>query len=315
MIYLGIRTDLALEAREMYSENAKDADKIEGVDVKVTKNESITTTRIKILNVHGEKALSKPIGTYVTIEAPDIKYSVEVYEKACMLLADEIKNMAKIENSTRTLVVGLGNKKITPDALGPDVISQLMVTNHMKEHMKEFFDDDITSVCAIAPGVLGTTGMETAQIIKGVIEQIHPDLVICVDALASRSLDRISTTIQLSDTGINPGAGVENNRARLDEKALGVKVIAIGVPTVVDAATIASDAIDMAFNDVRKECPSDEKKNILIKEALSKNIKTLMVTPKDIDTVIEKASKTVANGINMALHKNLTFEDIESFVG
>lgn len=314
-VFLSIRTDLALEAKEMYSQTAKDKDEINGVDVKITKNESIVTTKIKITNENGIRALGKPIGTYVTIEAPDIKYSVEVYEKACELLAEEIRNLANIESKTRTLVVGLGNKKITPDALGPDVISKLMVTNHMKEHLKDFFDDDITSVCALAPGVLGTTGMETAQIIKGVVDQIKPDLVIAVDALASRSLDRISTTIQLSDTGICPGAGVENSRAKLDEKTLGVKVLAIGVPTVVDAITIASDSIDMAMNDLNEDILGDEKKNQLIKDALSKNIGALMVTPKDIDSVIEKTSKTVANGINLALHKNLTFEDIESFVG
>lgn len=312
---MSIRTDLALEAKEMYSENVKSKDEINGVDVKITKNEGITTTKIKITNEHGTIALGKPIGTYVTIEAPDIKYSVDVYEKACLLLAEEIRNLAKIESRTKTLVVGLGNKKITPDALGPDVISKLMVTNHMKEHLKDFFDDDITSVCAIAPGVLGTTGMETAQIIKGVIEQVKPDLVIAVDALASRSLDRISNTIQLSDTGINPGAGVENSRAKLDEETLGVKVLAIGVPTVVDAVTIASDSIDMVMADLGEDVLGDEKKNRMIKDALSKNIGTLMVTPKDIDSVIEKTSKTVANGINLALHRNLTFEDIESFVG
>lgn len=312
---MSVRTDLALEAKEMYSQNAKEKDEINGVDVKITKNESIITTKIKITNENGIRALGKPIGTYITIEAPDIKYSVDIYEKACRLLADEIRNLAKIETKTKTLVVGLGNKRITPDALGPDVISKLMVTNHMKEHMKDFFNDDITSVCAIAPGVLGTTGMETAQIIKGVIDQIKPDLVIAVDALASRSLDRISTTFQICDTGINPGAGVENSRARLDEKTLGVKVIAIGVPTVVDAVTIASDSIDMAVDNLKEDFFGDEKKNRLIKEALSKNIGTLMVTPKDIDSVIEKTSKTVANGINLALHRNLTFEDIESFVG
>lgn len=312
---MSIRTDLALEAKEMYSENARNKDEINGVDVKITKNEGITTTKIKITNENGTRALGKPIGTYVTIEAPDIKYSVEVYEKACQLLSEEIRNLAKIESKTKTLVVGLGNKKITPDALGPDVISKLMVTNHMKEHLKDFFDDDITSVCAIAPGVLGTTGMETAQIIKGVIEQVKPDLVIAVDALASRSLDRISNTIQLSDTGINPGAGVENSRAKLDEETLGVKVLAIGVPTVVDAVTIASDSIDMVMADLKEDVLGDEKKNKMIKDALSKNIGTLMVTPKDIDSVIEKTSKTVANGINLALHRNLTFEDIESFVG
>lgn len=312
---MSIRTDLALEAKEMYSQNAKNKDEINGVDVKITKNEGITTTKIKITNENGTLALGKPIGTYVTIEAPDIKYSVDIYERACQLLAEEIRNLAKIESKTKTLVVGLGNKKITPDALGPDVISKLMVTNHMKEHLKDFFDDDITSVCAIAPGVLGTTGMETAQIIKGVIEQVKPDLVIAVDALASRSLDRISNTIQLSDTGINPGAGVENSRAKLDEETLGVKVIAIGVPTVVDAVTIASDSIDMVMADLKEDILGDEKKNRMIKDALSKNIGTLMVTPKDIDSVIEKTSKTVANGINLALHRNLTFEDIESFVG
>ena len=312
---MGIRTDLALEAKEIYAESVQDTGDIDGVKVDVDKTEGVTTTKITITNSNGARALSKPIGTYVTIEAPDIKYSTEVYEKACKLLAKEIKNMTDISADTKTLVVGLGNKNITPDALGPDVVSKLMVTNHMREHMKDFFGDNLTSVCAIAPGVLGTTGMETAQIIKGVCQQIHPDLIICVDALASRSLDRISTTIQLSDTGINPGAGVDNNREGRNEKTLGVKVIAIGVPTVVDAHTIVSDSIDMAFNDIQEEIPSDSDKNRLIKEALTKNIRKLMVTPKDIDSVIEKTSKTVANGINLALHKNLTFEDIESFVG
>ncbi len=312
---MGIRTDLALEAKEIYTESVQDTGDIDGVKVDVDKTEGVTTTKITITNDNGARALSKPIGTYVTIEAPDIKYSTEVYEKACKLLAEEIKNMTDISADTKTLVVGLGNKNITPDALGPDVVSKLMVTNHMREHMKDFFGDNLTSLCAIAPGVLGTTGMETAQIIKGVCQQIHPDLIICVDALASRSLDRISTTIQLSDTGINPGAGVDNNREGLNEKTLGVKVIAIGVPTVVDAHTIVSDSIDIAFNDIQEEIPADWEKNRLIKEALTKNIKKLMVTPKDIDSVIEKTSKTVANGINLALHKNLTFEDIESFVG
>ncbi|MDY3929392.1 MAG: GPR endopeptidase [Clostridia bacterium] len=312
---MGIRTDLALEAKELYNESTKDTGDIDGVIVKTDKAKGVMTTKITITNENGSKALTKPIGTYVTIEAPDIKYSTEVYENACKLLAEEIRNMTKISPDTKTLVVGLGNKSITPDALGPDVVSKLMVTNHVKEHMKDFFGDNLTSVCAIAPGVLGTTGMETAQIIKGVTEQVHPDLIICVDALASRSLDRISTTIQLSDTGINPGAGVDNNREGLNEKTLGVKVIAIGVPTVVDAHTIVSDSIDMAFNDIKEEIPADGEKNRLIKEALTKNIKKLMVTPKDIDSVIEKTSKTVANGINLALHKNLTFEDIESFVG
>jgi len=311
----GVRTDLALEAHEMCTAEAEKETKLDGVEVNVRKDEGISITRIDITNKNGERALGKPCGRYVTIEAPDIKYSVSVYENTCCRLAEEIRAMAKTGRNSRTLVVGLGNKQITPDALGPDVIKKLMVTGHIKEYKKEILGDEISSVYAIAPGVLGTTGIESAEIIRGVIERIHPDLVIAVDALASRSLDRISTTIQISDTGINPGAGVENNRKKLNEETLGVKVIAIGVPTVVDAATIASDSIDMAMAENNSPGFGEYYKHDLIKKALTKNIGGLMVTPKDIDLVIEKTSKTVANGINMALHENLTFEDIESYVG
>lgn len=310
---MGIRTDLAIEASQLYAAKNTSAG-IDGVESEERETDGIKTTIIKITNEHGEQALGKPKGSYITIESPDIQYSVDIYEKTCIMMSGEIKKLANLTDKTKTLVVGLGNKKITPDALGPDVVSQLMITNHIKEHMKEFFDDDLTSVSAIAPGVLGTTGMETSEIIKGVINQTHPDLVIAVDALASRSLDRISTTFQLCDTGINPGSGVSNSRQGLNEETLGVKVIAIGVPTVVDAFTIASDSIDMVMEDISSEFADEEKKNDLIKKSLTENIGMLMVTPKNIDSIIEKTSKTVANAINLALHKNLTFEKIESFV-
>ncbi len=309
-----IRTDLALEAHEMCAREAKKESKIKGVVVDIEKHDGISITRLDITEKVGEEALGKPCGRYVTIEAPDIKYSVEVYENTCKLLAEEIRHMANRGEKSKTLVVGLGNKQITPDALGPDVVKKLMVTGHIKEYRNELLGDDFSSVYAIAPGVLGTTGIESAEIIKGVIERVHPDLVIAVDALASRSLDRISTTIQISDTGINPGAGVENNRKALNKETLGVKVIAIGVPTVVDAATLACDSIDMAAKEKGAEKMEEEKREN-IKRALSRNIGELVVTPKDIDLVVEKTSKTVANGINMALHENLTFEDIESYVG
>lgn len=310
-----VRTDLALEAHEMCASEAREEEKIDGVSVDIKKHDGISITRIDVTNKNGEEALGKPQGRYVTIEAPDIKYSVEVYERTCKLLAEEIREMAECGRNSKTLVVGLGNKQITPDALGPDVVKKLMVTGHIKEYKKELLGDEISAVYAIAPGVLGTTGIESAEIIRGVIDRVHPDLIIAVDALASRSLDRISTTIQISDTGINPGAGVENNRKALNKENLGVKVIAIGVPTVVDAATIASDSIDMAVSDINGEELDDRYKHDMIKKALTKNIGGLMVTPKDIDLVVEKTSKTVANGINMALHENLTFEDIESYVG
>lgn len=309
-----IRTDLALEAHEMCAENAQKEEKIDGVEVEIREDDGVLVTEIDVTNETGSRALAKPIGRYVTIEAPDIKYSVEVYEKTCKKLAEEIRTMADIKRHGKTLVVGLGNKQITPDALGPDVIKKLMITGHIKEYKADILSDEISSVYAIAPGVLGTTGIESAEIIKGVAERIRPDLIIAVDALASRSLDRISTTVQISDTGINPGAGVENNRRALNEETLGVKVIAIGVPTVVDAATVASDSIDMALERAGKEIKNGFEKD-MIRKLLSENIGSLMVTPKDIDMVIEKTSKTVANGINLALHENLTFEDIESYVG
>ncbi len=311
----GVRTDLALEAHEMCALSAKEEEKINGVKVNIKNEDGISITRIDITNKNGEEALGKPIGHYVTIEAPDIKYSISVYERTCHLLAEEIRTLSGTRKNAKTLVVGLGNKQITPDALGPDVIKKLMVTGHIKEYKKDLLSDEISSVYAIAPGVLGTTGIESAEIIRGVIDRVHPDLIIAVDALASRSLDRISTTIQISDTGINPGAGVENNRKALNKENLGVKVIAIGVPTVVDAATIASDSIDLAVSDMNSSELDEQYKHDIIKKALTKNIGGLMVTPKDIDLVIEKTSKTVANGINMALHENLTFEDIESYVG
>ena len=313
---MAIRTDLALEAQEIFVQCSEEkAEKIDGVDSNVEKIGSITKTKIRIINENGERALGKPKGTYITIEAPEIKYDTEVYEKVCMLLADEIREMAKPDKNTKTLVAGLGNRNITPDALGPEVISHLMVTNHMKEKMADFLSDDITSVSAVSPGVLGTTGIETSKIIKGIVSEIKPDLVIAVDALASRSIDRISTTVQLSDCGINPGSGVNNKREGLNEETLGVKVISIGVPTVVDAATIASDCIDMVERKTQTAKTNDELRSEMIRNTIAQNIGVLMVTPKDIDSVIDKTAKTIANGINLALHKNLTFEEIESFVG
>lgn len=312
-----IRTDLAIEAHEMCSKECAEENRTEGIDVEEYSEGGVYVTIIRVKDKRGEEIIGKPIGKYITIEAPDMKFSEEVYEKACITISEQLRSLCNITSETKTLVVGLGNKMITPDALGPQVISKLMVTSHVKTHMKDFLDDSYSSVCAIIPGVLGTTGIETGDIIKGVADRIKPELIIAIDALASRSIDRISTTVQISDTGISPGSGVENKRKGIDEKSLGVKVIAIGVPTVVDAATIASDSIDMALEDNAslRSCFSDTDRRTLIRRALSKNAGNMMVTPKDIDLVIERAAKTVANGINLALHRDLSFKDIESYVG
>lgn len=284
-----IRTDLAVEARELSRREAKNATEIDGVISDVRTEDGITVTNIEITNENGSKALGKAIGNYITIESPNLKYSIDIYERVCTLISEEIRKMADIKSDSLTFVVGLGNRDITPDALGTEVVSRLLVTHHIKQNMKDFFDDNISGVCALIPGVLGTTGIETAEIIKAVSEKVKPNLIIAVDAMAAADIRRVSTTVQISDTGIQPGAGVENNRECLNEETIGAKVIAIGVPTVIDAATIS-------------------------KVEIPKELAPLMVTTKDIDLVIERTAKTVANGINLALHRDMTLRDIESYV-
>lgn len=301
-----IRTDLAVEVSKI-----SEGDSSGNPHIKIENDNGIKTTRIDITDKNEEELFGKRAGRYITIECAEIKYSVEHYERVCKKIAEEIRAMAEITDGFKTLVVGLGNNAITPDALGPEAVKRIMVTGHIKENGEEILNDDISAVYAIAPGVLGTTGIESAEIIKAVAEKIKPNLVIAIDALASRSLERISTTFQISDAGINPGAGVQNKRMALNRENLGADVIAIGVPTVVDAATIALESMELGggsdYDDAVKER--------MLKQMISKDIAELMVTPKDIDLVIEKASKTVANGINLALHRNLTFDDIESYVG
>lgn len=285
-----IRTDLAVEAHEMTRRNAGETSEIEGVTCRSETRDGISVTKVKILNEKGSKTLGKACGTYITIEAPDLKYNIDTYEKVSHIMAEEIRKMADITRDTVTLVAGLGNRDITPDALGTSVVSRLIVTHHIKNHISDLLDENMSGVCAIAPGVLGTTGIETADIISAVTEKVKPGLIIAVDALAAADIHRISTTIQIADTGIQPGAGIGNNRECLNEQTTGVKVIAIGVPTVIDASTIS-------------------------KIEIPKELSPLMVTTKDIDLVIERTSKTVADGINLALHKDITLHDIESFVG
>lgn len=284
-----IRTDLAVEAHELSRREAKNVTEIDGVISDVRTEDGITVTNIEITNENGSKALGKAIGNYITIESPNLKYSIDIYERVCTLISEEIRKMANIKSDSLTLVVGLGNRDITPDALGTEVVSRLLVTHHIKQNMKDFFDDNISGVCALIPGVLGTTGIETAEIIKAVSEKVKPNLIIAVDAMAAADIRRVSTTVQISDTGIQPGAGVENNRECLNEETIGAKVIAIGVPTVIDAATIS-------------------------KVEIPKELAPLMVMTKDIDLVIERTAKTVANGINLALHRDMTLRDIESYV-
>ena len=281
---MSIRTDLAVEAREMAESEAKE---LEGIRAQSTEHGDITKTVVDIINDRGAELIGKAKGRYITIEAPELRYSLDDYETVCEMIAEELR--AFLREDSRVLVAGLGNRDITPDAIGSRTASELIITNHLKERMPDMFGEDYGSVCAIAPGVLGTTGIETARIIKGIAETVKPDLIIAVDALAGADISRVCTTVQIADTGISPGSGVGNCREGLNEETLGVKVIAVGVPTVIAAERIAGGELPEEYSG-------------------------LMVTTKDIDLVIRRMSKTVANGINLAVHPGLSLRDIESII-
>ena len=232
------RTDLADERRDLYKKANKIEDEIDGIDAENEDiSDKIKVTRVKITNKEGEEAIGKPIGDYITIDIKKINYLTdEEKEKAMQTLSNELKKLVqeKVQYKEDVLVVGLGNEEVTPDALGPDVIKKIEVTRHILQYMPQYIDENARPVSAIAPGVLGTTGIETLEIIKGVVDNTKPKLLIVIDALASRSMERISSTIQISNTGIVPGAGVGNTRKEISINTLGIPVIAIGIPTVVD---------------------------------------------------------------------------------
>ena len=294
-----VRTDLALEAKEIYQEKHRKEKDIDGIEVINEIDNDIKVTTVKVKDENGARKIGKPKGNYVTIDIPEFTaYDGETMDRVSQVVSEILGRMINIDVEKTALVVGLGNWKVTPDALGPKVTEGIMVTRHLKTVMPEIMDDSVRPVCSIAPGVLGITGVETVEIIKGTVERVKPDVVICIDALAARRVERVNTTIQIGDTGISPGAGVGNNRKQINEDNLGVKVIAIGVPTVVDAVTIANDTIDMVVdslmnnassgNDFYKMLGSLDKneKSSLIREVLSsKSLGEMIVTPKDIDPV------------------------------
>lgn len=322
---LNFRTDLAIEAKEDYAKAHKND--IDGVIVDEDIINDSKVTKVTIKNEDGAKKLGKPIGNYITVDIPEYTvYDGEIMDDVSQAVGKTLKALVNIEQDKTALVVGLGNWKVTPDALGPKVVEKIMVTRHLKDVMPESIDDSIIPVCAIAPGVLGITGIETGDVIKALVDKIKPDIVICIDALASRKIERVNRTIQISDTGISPGAGVGNHRMRINEETLGVKVIAIGVPTVVDAATIANDSIDLVIDELISKSEKDSafynmiksidkhEKSVLIKELLNPYIGDLMVTPKEVDLVIDSLSRIIANGINIAVQPNLDMEDINKFM-
>lgn len=326
-----VRCDLAVEAKELVTESRGDAYVIPGVDIQENSIRGyIHVTKVKVLDEEGEQQLGKGIGTYVTVEMPSRFYGEQkVYEEMCRTCAEVIKeltdNLLPSEKET-VLVVGLGNWNITADALGPKVLDSLMITRHLKEYMPEEIDEGIRPVCGITPGVLGLTGVETGEIVKGIVDRIKPSLVIAIDALCARKIERINTTIQFSDTGITPGEGVGNKRKELSKKTLGVPVIAIGVPTVVDAATIASESMHRVLLKVKEHTKQNSEfyhfleeleqteRYELVRESIRPAFGNFIVAPKEVDAMISDISGVIANGINIALHRGIGMEDIDRYV-
>lgn len=298
-----IHTDLALEDKERFeSDNVE----VSGVSVEEIYNneKDIQITTVKIMTENGAKVMRKPVGTYITMEAPNMTVPDEDYQIGIAEeLAEYLKELINIEKKDYTaLVVGLGNRDVTPDALGPHVVEELHVTRHIiKEYGKYAMDEnEAHMVSAIAPGVMAQTGMESSEIIKGIVSEIQPDFVIAIDALAARNTKRLNRTIQIADTGINPGSGVGNHRAGITKETLGVPVIAIGVPTVVDAATIVRDTMESMMENM--EPP--EKYEALDK-LIAPHLYGMFVTPKDIDETIARLGLLISEALNILFTENV----------
>ena len=310
---INFRTDLASERRDIFKKANNIENEIQGIESEKEEiNENLKIERVKITTEEGEKAIGKPKGNYITIDVNNLKIAQEdEISKASEVLANELKKIVDLHTDKQgsTLVVGLGNIYVTPDSLGPKVINEIEVTRHVIKYLPQYVEEGTREISAISPGVLGTTGIETVEILKGIVDNIHPKLVIVIDALASRSIERISSTIQISDTGIVPGAGVGNTRAEISQRTLNIPVIAIGVPTVVETAVLVNDCLDLFIEKLQNEAKSNDSLNKMkekdnyeeIKEALVPNDYNLIVTPKEIDDLIENMKDIVAGGINSSL--------------
>lgn len=306
------RTDMAVERNEIYKKQNCLAEGIDGIENTNEIIKDIEISKVKITNENGANALGKPVGNYITLDVKEIKNADEErIEEIAETMADELRNVIgeHVSDTDDILVVGLGNRYVTPDALGPKVVPEIEVTRHILEYMPKIMPEDTRPVSAISPGVLGITGIETMEILKGIVQNIKPKMLIVIDALATRKLERISSSIQIADTGIVPGAGVNNARKEISINTLGIPVIAIGIPTVVDLATITNECIDIFIENLQQKAMSNSTLNELkekdnyeeIKEALIPKDYNMIVTPKEIDKLIDNMSEIVARGINKSM--------------
>ena len=290
------RTDLAIERKDMLDEEHEDRTDHDGVEVeKYYFDEDIKCTRIRIINEEGEKKLGKPAGTYITLEVAGLLDDIpEIKERAGHALAQELQKMIHFHYYLKVLVIGIGNKDVTPDALGPRSAVKVRVTRHLFNMFGADGDEECGCVSCVIPGVTGMTGIETAELIKNAVDLTKPEVVIIIDSLAARSIERVSTTIQINDTGIEPGSGMGNMRQPLNEDYLGCRVIAIGVPTVIDAGTIIREALEAHMDDA-----------LQVDEYVEKHHQELIVTSTDIDQLIKDFSDIISNGINKTVHPGI----------
>ncbi len=302
-----IRTDLALEETERFR---ADHVEVHGVEIRerYDKEKDVRTTVVRITTENGAKTMGKPQGTYITIEAPDLSVPDEDYHREISEeLAHHVRELIDFGRQQSVLVVGLGNQDITADSLGPRAVGKLHMTRHVireyglksDPHMK------MHQISGIAPGVMAQTGMETLEIVQGIVSETKPDVVIAIDALAARSTARLNRTIQITDTGISPGSGVGNHREGLNEENLSVRVIGIGVPTVVDAATIVHDSMASLL-----EALEEEEQKEFLEEMISPKLYAMFVTPKDVDETVGYLSFTISEGLNLAFSDSLIEEDM-----
>ena len=299
----GIRTDLAAEARDLWRESAGETGALPGVEARQETENGFPVETIRILDERGEEALGTPRGTYVTLELePVLRREPGAFQRGVGVIASHLRALLGLKEGEGVLVAGLGNRAMTPDVLGPMTLGHVLATRHLVRSLPETFGD-FRPVSLLETGVLGTTGLESSEVIRAVTARLRPGAVVAVDALASRRLDRVCRTLQLADTGIAPGSGVGNSRPELSRSSLGVRVVAVGIPTVVDAATLAADLT--ARSGLGERPRSD----------FAAAAEGLMVTPREIDARMQELSRLLGYGLNMALQEGLTLEDITALLG
>lgn len=309
---MDFRTDMAVERRDLYRKANNIENEIDGIESNEEEIEDIRITRVQITNAQGEKALQKPMGNYITIDVKKINnIAPEKEDKIVEVISQELSKIVDkhIQKQEEIMIVGLGNLYSTPDSLGSRVVNEVEITRHIKIYLPQYIDANTRAISAISPGVLGTTGIESAEIIRGIVDKIQPKMILAIDSLCSKNVSRINKSIQISDTGIVPGGGVGNSRDELSEKTLGIPVIALGVPTVVEMASITNDCLDLFIEDLQKKAESNDVLNKLkdednyqkIKEALIPNDYNFIVTPKEIDELIDSMKDILSRGINEAL--------------